>query len=35
VDEARTALGVDQCPSDNMDKQAEKMEDLTRTWAAR
>jgi hypothetical protein len=34
VDEARTTLGVDQCPSGNMDQQAEKMEDLTRTWAA-
>jgi hypothetical protein len=34
VDEAWTTLGVDQCPSGNMDQQAEKMEDLTRTWAA-
>ena len=34
VSEAKTTLGVDQCPDGNMDAQVEKMKDMTDLWAA-
>ena len=34
VNEAEETLGVYQCPNGNMEKQVEKMENLTKTWAA-
>lgn len=34
VTDARTTLGVDQCPSGNMEQQAAKMKAMTELWAA-